>query len=317
MSAKGAGKASFKLEGIFSVRSEKLKELRAVFRYWKETSANLGEAAQFRLVVDTNVVLGDLLWLVAERKNPSAKTDLMEVIEAETIDLYAPKKLFEEVEEHLPLIAAEKRLDVNKLQAEWEIYKLNIQIAEPDEEKVRVLKNGVDPDDAEFIALAETIGASGVISKDKHIGQMGGVHISVACVTHLRNYSRFTAIELQIKFGGVTFAKVGYAAIAGLFTGGKVLVQSVSKAPDWVKLALLAGGVFIALHPGAREKVARGLKVAFDGIREATPFVIEEIAAAIALAQKHKAEAQVHLDKAMEELGRNEAALTIEHKVTA
>jgi len=311
------GKPSFRLEDVFTVRSEKLKELRIVFNYWKESSVVLGTAAQFRLVVDSNVVIGDLLWLVMERKNPEAKTDLMEVLEAETIDLYAPSKLFEEVDEHLPLIAAEKGIDVNKMHAEWASYKSRIKIAEPDEEKVRVLKNGVDPDDAEFIALAETLGASGVISKDKHIKQMGGAHISVTCVTHLRNYSRSTAIELQIMFGGVAFAKIGYVAIAGMFAGGKALVESVSKAPDWVKLALLAGGVFIALHPGARARVARGLEIALDGIREATPFVIEEIAAAIALAQKHKADAQAHLDKAMEELGQNETALTIEHKVTA
>lgn len=314
MSSQVISKPPSRLEDIFTVRSDKLKELRVVVSYWKKTSAVIGSAAQFRLVVDSNVVLGDLLWLVAERRNETAKTDLMETIAAETIDLYAPPTLFDEVEEHLPLIAAAKGLDVNLMYAEWAIYKTQIKIAEPDSEKVRVLKSGVDPDDAEFVALAQTIDAAGVISKDAHIGKMGGNHISVTCITHLRNYSRATAIELNIKVGGVTFAKVGYAAIAGMFAGGKALIEGVSKAPDWVKVALLAGGVFIALHPGARASVARGLRIVLDGISEATPFVIEEIAAAIALAQKHKAEAQEHLDKAMKELGRNEAH-TIEHRV--
>ncbi len=315
MSSQAPSKRTSRLEEIFTVRSDKLKELRVVVSYWKETSAVIGNAAQFRLVVDSNVVLGDLLWLVAERRNETARTDLMETIESETIDLYAPPALFDEVEEHLPLLAAEKGLDVNRMHAEWAIYKERIKIAEPDEEKVLALKNGVDPDDAEFVALAQTIDAAGVISKDAHIAKMGGNHISVTCITHLRNYSRATAIELHIKVGGVSFAKVSYAMVAGMFAGGKALIESVSKAPDWLKIALLAGGVFIALHPGARARVARGLEIALDGIREATPFVIEEIAAAIALAQKHKAEAQVHLDKAMKELGRN-APLTIENKVT-
>lgn len=313
MSSQAIGKPSSRLEEIFAVRSDKLKELRVVVSYWKETSVVIGRAAQFRLVVDSNVVLGDLLWLVAERRNEAAKTDLMEAIEAETIDLYAPPTLFDEVEEKIPLIAAKKGLDVNRMHAEWAIYKLRIKIAEPDEEKVRVLKSGVDPDDAEFVALAQTIDAAGVISKDTHIGQMGGNTISVTCIAHLRNYSRATAIELHIKVGGVSFAKVSYAMIASMFAGAKALIEGVSKAPDWVKLALLAGGVLTALHPGARASVARGLRTVLDGISEATPFVIEEIAAAIALAQKHNAEAQEHLDKAMKELCRNEP-LTNEHR---
>lgn len=315
MSGQVISKRSSRLEDIFTVRSDKLKELRVVVSYWKETSVAIGRAAQFRLVVDSNVVLGDLLWLVGERRNEAAKTDLMEAIEAETIDLYAPPTLIDEVEEYIPLLAAEKGLDVNSMHAEWAIYKLRIKIAEPDEDKVLALQNGVDPDDAEFVALAQTINAAGVISKDGHIAQMGGNHISVMCITHLRNYSRATAIELHIKVGGVSFAKVSYAMIAGMFAGGKALIESVRKAPDWVNLALIVGGVFIALHPGARARVANGLRTVFDGIKEATPFVIEEIAAAIALAQKHQAEAQGHLDNAMKELSRNEA-LTIEHKVT-
>lgn len=308
-------KLPFRLENVFTVRSEKLKELRVVFNYWKESSAVLGTAAQFRLVVDSNVVIGDLLWLVMERRNPTAKTDLLEVVEAETIDLYAPAKLFDEIDEHLPNIAVSKGIDLSRLAAEWATYKLKIKIAEPDEEKVRALKSGVDPDDAEFVALAQTIDAVGVISKDKHIAQMGGNHISVICITHLRNYSRSTAIELTIKVNGVMFAKLSYGVIAGMIEGSKALIAGIGKAPDGVKIALIAGGLFVALHPGARANVARGLKTVLDGISEATPIIIEEIAAAIALVQQHKSEAQGHLDNAMKELGRNEA-ITIEHKVT-
>jgi hypothetical protein len=62
MSAAGGGKASFRVEDAITVRSDKLKELRVVVSYWKEFSAVISSAAQFRLIVDTNVVLGDLLW---------------------------------------------------------------------------------------------------------------------------------------------------------------------------------------------------------------------------------------------------------------
>lgn len=308
MNGQAIERKSFSVADIFTVRSDKLKELRAVIHSWKDFSKILGGAVQFRLVVDSNVVLGDILWLVAERTNEIAKTHLMEAIEAETIDVYAPPSFFDEVEEKIPLIAAEKGLDINQMHVHWGIYKSKIKSAEPDSEKVRILKNGVDPDDADFIALAQTIVATGVISKDKHIGLMGGNQISIACITHLRNYSRATAIELNIKVNGVTFAVVGVAAIRGLFAGIKALIDGIGKAPDWVKFALITGGLFIALHPGARASVARVLNSVLAGISEATPVVISGIAEAVTLAQHHKAEAQGHLGKAMTELGRNKLA---------
>jgi predicted nucleic acid-binding protein len=302
-------KQPFNIADVFTVQSDSLKQLRVVVSSWKQSSLVIGSAAQFCLIVDTNVVLGDLLWLVSGRTNPAAKTALMEVIEAETIDLYAPPMLFAEVEEKIPLIAADKGLDVNLLYAQWAIYKEQIKFVEPDIERVRVLQNGVDPDDAEFVALEQTIGAVGVISKDRHIGQMGGNHISVTCITHLRNYSRSTAIELNIKVNGVFFAKVSFAAFAGMYATSKALIEGVSKAPDWVKIALLAGGLFVALHPGARASVARSLQTVLDGVADATPFVITQIAEAIALAQRHQAQAQGHLSNAMKELGKNEVTV--------
>lgn len=240
----------------------------------------------------------------------------METIEAETIDVYAPPALFHEVEEKIPLIAAEKGLDKNLMHIHWEVYKAKLKVSEPDQDKVQALKNGVDSDDAEFVALAQTILAAGVISKDSHIEQMGGNQISITCITHLRNYSRATAIELNIKVNGVLFTAVGLAAIRGLFSGIRVLIDGISKAPDWVKLALLAGGIFIALHPGARASVVRGLKAVLASISQATPAVISHIAEAAAFAEKHKAEAQVHLNKAMKELGRNETTTKRYHQVS-
>jgi predicted nucleic acid-binding protein len=295
------------LEDIFTVRSKKLKELRTIVRSLTDFRNILGVAVQFRLVVDTNIVLGDILWLVSERKNKTAKTALMETIEAGTIDVYAPPLLLVEVEEQIPLIADKKGLDINSMYAEWAVYKETIIIVEPDSEKVQSLKNGVDPDDADFVALAQTIAAAGVFSKDGHIGLMGGNQISIACITHLRNYSRSAAIELNIKVNGVGFAVHGIAAVRGLFSGVKSLLDGIKKAPDWVKISLLAAGLFVVLHPGTRTSISRGLKIALAGIGDATPTVISLIAEAAVLAEKSKTEAQVQLDAAMKELSKNEA----------
>jgi predicted nucleic acid-binding protein len=298
-------------EDVLTVRSDKLKELREAISSSKDLSKILGGTVQFRLVVDTNVILGDILWLVDGRTNNEAKTQLMETIEAETIDVYAPPTLFKEVEEKLPALALEKGLNVEQMRAHWEIYKVKITIAEPDSERVLIAREGVDPDDAEFLALAQTISAAGVISKDRHISLMGGNQISVQCITYLRNYSRATAIELNIKVNGIRFAVHGIAAARKLFEGIKALVDGISRAPDWVKLALFAGGLFIAFHPGARAGAIRALKFLLAGVQEATPVAISGIFEAASLATKQQTTAKIMLDKAMEELGRNETAANL------
>lgn len=307
MNVQSREKQQFNMENVFTVRSDKLRELRAVVQSWKQSSSVIGGAAQFQLVVDANIILGDLIWLVSKRTSVSAKTHLMETIEAETIDIYAPPIFFDEVEEKIPLLAIEKGLDVSLMYEHWAIYKMKIKLASPDPDIVQVLRGGKDPDDAEYIGLERSMGASGVISKNHDIRIMGGNQISVTCITHLRNYSRATAIELNIKVNGVMFGNVSVATIRGLFEGSKALINRIARAPDWVKLALLAGGIFVVLHPGARAAVANGLKTVLQGIGEATPTIIALIAEAAVLAEKHKSEAQVHLDNAMTELGRNEA----------
>jgi len=288
---------------IFHVPSDRLKQLRGVIRSYKQLTETLGTTFQFRLVVDSNVVLGDLLWLTTKRKNIAAKTDLIEVIESETIEVYAPPALFEEVEEKIPLIAKDKGIDVSLLIMQWQEYKTYLKSSEPDIEKVAAIAKGVDPDDAPFIALAQTISAHGVISKDKHIGMMGGAQISITCVTHLRNYSRATAVELNIKVNGVIFAGLSVAAIDGLIQGVRQLSEKLSKAPDWVKLCLLAGVLFVVLHPSARANVANKLNTVLGGIKELTPSVIALISKAKILAEEKRVEAKANLDKAMVELG--------------
>ena len=63
---------------IFLVRSGKLKNLAVAMEAWSDLKESIPGVARFRLVVDTNVVLGDLLWLACGRTDSSATTQLME-----------------------------------------------------------------------------------------------------------------------------------------------------------------------------------------------------------------------------------------------
>ena len=294
-----------KISDALSVRSERLKDLRSIIEGWKGLQPLLGVAARFSLVIDTNVVLGDILWLVAERRDLAAKTQLMETMEAGTLDVYVPPKLIDEVEEHIPLIASKKGLDEKGMRAEWKIYRKMLKVVPPDEATVQEYRDGVDPDDADFVALAELIGAVGVFTKDKHIGMMGGNTISIECIAHLRNYSRSTAVELNIKVNGVLFSIVGMRAINALIDGAKLLVERIGSAPAWIKALLLAGVAFVVLNPRTRGTVGRILSTTYLKLGDAVPKVLSWVAEASQVASTRRAEAQSHLGRALPELDRS------------
>ena len=290
----------------YFVPSDRLKELREIVKAWKGASQYIGGAIQFRIVVDTNVVLGDIRWLAYKRKNATARTALIETIDAGTLDVYVPPSLHDEVEEHILRISIEEGLDHSRLTAVWGEYQKKLKILDPDKKVVQTYSDGVDPDDAVFIALAEVIGAVGVLSNDRHIAMMGGKKISVDCVLSMRDYSRATAVELHIKCAGVTLCLASVAAIKGLFHGIRGILVGISKAPDWLKIALVVGAAFCVLHPGARQRIAAGFRRALSGVKEATPVLLSHIAEAAMLAQKQSELAKSHLDEAMKELAVDE-----------
>lgn len=285
--------------GKYFVESDRLNGLRQLAATWTDLNRIIGGAVQFRLVVDTNVVLGDIRWLATKRKNPDARTALIETISAGTIEVFVPPSLHAEVDEHIERISAEEGLDSATLRAVWADYRKKLVVIEPDGQSVDRYKDSVDPDDAAFVVLAEMIGAAGVVSNDAHIAKMGGKRISVDCVLSLRDYSRATAIELQIKYAGVMVGFLSINAIIGLINGIKGIV---AKVPDWLKLALIAGAIFCVVHPGTRARVLMMLRAASTGIKEISPHILGILEEAVAEAQKHQAIAKPHLDKALMEL---------------
>lgn len=289
---------------IFSVRSDALKNLRKIVSLRNGFGGVIDSVARFSLVIDSNIVLGELFWLVAKRKKPEARTDLMELIEAETLDVYVPPKLLEEVEEKIPLIAEEKGLDLARIRAEWLEYRKKLKVSDPDKNEVDVLRQGVDPDDADFVALEKTILASGTFSKDSHIAMMGGNTISIECITHLRNYSRATAVELTIKVNGITLCFLGAGAIQAFVDACKVLVNRIASAPPWVKVLLLISLAYVVLNPTARQNTVNFLRASFSRLRETFPELLAVIAEIASIANNHKTEARLHLEKALEELER-------------
>jgi len=190
------------------------------------------------------------------------------------------------------------------MRAEWNSYKTHIKLAEPEWELVANPAYRVDHFDAEFATLEQSIAADGVITKDKHLSQMGANVVSPQCIVHLRNYSRAAAIELNIRMHGLGAAYISAAAFQAAIRSISALSKSIRSAPDWVKCALLIGVLMVALNPRSRARLSQILSRAVKFAAGATPAVFDLLASASALATSQEGEADRHLALAMRELSK-------------
>jgi len=185
-------------KGLFA-KSDDLASLKALEERYHSGGNLLRLPERIPFVIDTNKVLGDLLWMSTRREKLDARTDLLEVADAGIATIYAPKKLKAEVERHLPKLAKERRIPVDALKASWSLYQRRIIFV-----PVRVRKNMAcrDPEDLAFIATAIKIQAAGVITRDKDIKAMGGQPIPAGLLRKLRDYARSKAFEVKTQATG-------------------------------------------------------------------------------------------------------------------
>ncbi len=233
------------------IRSEMLGELRKI--EWLKPL--LGPLAQFVIVVDTNVILRDLIWLVSKRKKPDAVTELMECIMAGTIVVYVTRSVLAEVDEHVTTIAADQNISEVALRQEWVKYRKLIRVRTPRKALVDRYKDGQDPDDAPTIALEKMLRADGILSKDTDIVAMGGLVIEMDFTKQAKDYSRKTAIAATIRFSGGTVMLVSWSTLALIWKSIQGATASFKRLPAPAQLILFVAIVAVASDRRARQRV--------------------------------------------------------------
>jgi predicted nucleic acid-binding protein len=233
------------------IRSEMLGELRKIDGLKKL----LGTLAQFVIVVDANVILGDLIWLVSKRKKPDAVTELMECIWAGTIVAYIARSVLAEVDEHITTIAADKKLSEDALRQEWKKYRKLVKVRKPREAMVDRYRDGQDPDDAPTIALEKILRADGILSKDTDIAAMGGLVIEMDFTNRAREYSRKTAVAATIRLSGGMAILVSGSALALIWKSIQGATVWLKRLPVPVQLILFVAVVAVAADRRARQRV--------------------------------------------------------------
>jgi len=277
------------------IRSDMLRPIRefaATIPWMRE----MGLPVQFRVVIDANVVLSDLLWLTRKRSNPHARTGLQEVVDAGTLLAIAPSWLDQEVREHAGEMAARAGVSVEQYFLEWKKYRTSIIFVQP---KGIGRGSEIDPDDVPYVSTYYKFGAHAVYSKDHHITQMGARTIDEQVIVTLRDYSRAASWQYTIQYGGITVTILGWhTLIASLHILGGI-ARFVRSSPRWVQGLLLAGGVALIAHPSSRAWLAETTRRFASSLRAGASETIRvgiQLGAQAALKQQEAHEALAQID---------------------
>ncbi len=249
----------------YGVRSDALKQLRP---YYEAGGPLTPWASVFRLnlIVDANVVLAELRWAVSKRKSEVARSDLLEVLEVETVIAYAPTFLETEVELHMSqTLVGKQGLDETALMSHWRRIRALIQFVD-----VGGPADGaeyLDPKDVPYLRLQEHIAAH-ILTRDKDIGKMGGIVAPISVLGALRTYSRASAVQLSLEVGGATVGAVSLTAVAEIARTTLSATKKVgSRLPREAWIFALAAVCLLLAFPASRRtifdmagKLACGLK---------------------------------------------------------
>jgi predicted nucleic acid-binding protein len=242
-------------EGNFYLDSASLATLREFIATMYSLGKVLNNAIQLRIVLDSNVILGDLIWLCKGRVKPGAKTSIQELVTSKTLIPYAPSVARQEVDRALPNIADKYKIEVDVLLEAWADYQKALIFCDVTVEAREHHGQVRDPTDLPFIQLAKDIGAAGIATKDKDIEAMGGNRIHLDCVIQLRDYSRAKNIELSIQVGGVVLAMVVASLVAGVVKGLQAIISAIVRLPPWIQVLLICGVLAAVAHPRSRQAI--------------------------------------------------------------
>jgi predicted nucleic acid-binding protein len=251
-----------------SVPSDELLRLRDLFLNWPPFFRLLEIPPPFRLVIDTNAVVEELLYLVKSRRNPSARTGLQEAIDSGAVVAFAPPKLRDEIAKHLPRLAREGGIPEESLRRAWAGYQSRITFVDVREASAEEMSSAVDPDDLPFVYLYRKLDADAVLSRDRDIGEMGAHSVELEVMLCVRDYAREKAPEVTLRAGALVVTVPAFVGAHALIKLLRMAAKGFAELPVAVQLALLAGALAACVHPGSRKGMSRFVSARASELRE-------------------------------------------------
>jgi len=205
---------------------------------------------QATVILDANIIVKELIWLCRRRKNQTARSTLLELLECTAVKAYAPTFLKQEMESNIQDLHQELGLDSVHMKETWSRYQAHItfiNVGGPDASYPDV----TDPKDVPYLKLQQKLDVP-VVSDDPHLTQMGATVIQIQLFPPLRSYARQRAVEFQLKVVGIgaVFGTVIAAKLA--FDAAKATTRAIANLPRPVQII---GGLAVLaafIHPTSR-----------------------------------------------------------------
>lgn len=261
---------------ISTSRSDSLRPVYELCETYPALSKLFDMRIRIRLVLDTNIVIDELLFVTSKRRNPSARTALREAMDSGVILTIAPTKMREEVDKHIPRLARERSVPEATLNEAWQDLQTRIEFREVKTNPLE-RENVRDQDDIEFVVLYKKSGADAVLTRDLDIPAMGAKSVGPEVLPSVRDYARAKSPEVSLRIGNVLIFGIPIAALAALAKLLSVAWRTIRSLSPELQFLLLSGAILAVSHPRSRKALRAGFSSLASGLKTSTGVFAEVV----------------------------------------
>ncbi len=253
-------------EAVVNFPSDNLRSLYELCEKYPSLAEWFEMRPRIRFVIDTNIVLDELLFVATKRKKDSARTALREVLDSGMVVTIAPKKMHEEVNRHIPRLARERGVPEGGFHQAWLELQARIEFHDV-KESAFASQNVTDPDDVPFVDLYLKSGADAVLTRDKDISAMGAKAFGPEVLLPVRDYARAKSPEVGLRIGGVLVIGIPIVSLVAVLKLLALALRSFRNLSPEVQLMLLGAALLAALHPRSQKAISAGFSSLAAGLK--------------------------------------------------
>lgn len=235
------------------------------YRTFLKSSTVLNEFVPYirtAIIVDANVILGELRWMV---RNPGKESTLFQLASSKKVIAWITETIVGEIEEHLMEVVQGRDVPVDEVERAWGTYRGLLRIL-PDTEitATEVLESQLQQRDADDLPTLRGLYAfrpDYLISRDKDIHSLQiDAGDPLRLWIDLRDYhtAQSMRISLEVIGGFIGLGSVG--ALYAIFQAVKALGKLLAKSPSWIKISLGLFLMAVFTFPRSRSRVIRQLR---------------------------------------------------------
>ncbi len=238
------------------LHSDLLPYLAGLIEAFPDARTLFPEILRLRVVIDANIVQGELRWRLKSRRKPGARSALHEVLACGVLIGYAPHFLDGEIREHARRIATETNAAIADVYREWKDFRRYLCFYTA-QEKSKTDVSSMDPDDIAYIDTLDEIAARAIYTHDRDYLRTRTPVILVSIDTTLQQYARASAVRIGIAIGSSFSVVFGLRALLALGRLLASLLRAVKRLSPAAQVLIVGAITALLAHPKSRARLFR------------------------------------------------------------